>query len=517
MIRWRLVWTWAGASGEATDIDPRWVQRAGLYSDDAGTRSVTVRVVLGVDVPALVAAGHHPFTGYAALYAGDRVVIAGPWRSVSYETADDAVELQITETERGDRSVIPREGSVFGYATGQVYQDRLDRFLAPYQSFSALAKVVLESTFFYAQRKAKGAVYPMVFGAPGSATSPGSPGLLVDTNANPRRLMIAGHRVAAATVTIWGPEYGVTSDTQQGNALVSQANRPVLHDLDGQGSEYAYVEFDSTFTVDAGQVCPYPDGTFWVSWTGGQALPGGAGDVLLMLYAASTLRVDVAAWQGMAPILNRWTLAGYVNELVSPVEVARRAILPILPVQVVASDEGLAPVVWPWLDAAASSPVFALEEGPCFVRASRVTYGDTEPVAEVVVKYRPDTEAGDYTDAVTVSASATPYGQISAALFGALARGSTLEASWVWDQGTAQALAAARLVSRCVPRRRVRYAADPDVYGLGGAMELRPGQVVSLTDAGLSMSGARAVVDEIEQTPVEMSVVLELRDDPLTG
>jgi hypothetical protein len=66
-----------------------------------------------------------------------------------------------------------------------------------------------------------------------------------------------------------------------------------------------------------------------------------------------------------------------------------------------------------------------------------------------------------------------------------------------------------------VPRRRVRYAADPDVYGIGGDMELRPGQVISLTDDGLSMSGELCVVAEVEQTPVEMSVVLELRDDPI--
>jgi hypothetical protein len=46
-------------------------------------------------------------------------------------------------------------------------------------------------------------------------------------------------------------------------------------------------------------------------------------------------------------------------------------------------------------------------------------------------------------------------------------------------------------------------------------MELRPGQVVAITDAGLSMSGELAVIAEVEQTPVEMSVVLELRDDPI--
>jgi hypothetical protein len=515
VIAWRFDWTWAGASGSATDIDPRWVQRAALYSDDAGIRTVTLEVVLGVDVPALVAAGHHPYSGSGVLYAGDRVVIAGLWRAVSYESADDPVQIQITESESRDGAIIPRAGSVIRYVDTELTLLEIAEYIRKYPSYFWIPKLVDGTTFIAPQRRAKGAVYPMVFGAPGSSTIPGSRGLLTGNSGVPKRLMIAGHRVAASTVTIWGPEFGDTTDTKQANGLVSQANRPVLHDTDDGGNEYAYVEFDSLYVINTTQVGPYPDAEFFVSWTDGEALPGAAGDALLMLYAASTLRIDLAAWQSMRPILNRWRLDGYIDELVSPSELARRAILPILPIQVIATDEGLAPVVWPWLDLGASVPVYSLEEGPGFTRASRVSYTDDDPVAEVVLRYQPDAESGDYTAVAAASAGATPYGQVSGSLFGALAAGSTLEASWVWDQGTAQSLAAARLVARCVPRRRVRYAADPAVYGIGGGMELRPGQVVAITDAGLSMSGELAVIAEVEQTPVEMSVVLELRDDPI--
>jgi hypothetical protein len=230
---------------------------------------------------------------------------------------------------------------------------------------------------------------------------------------------------------------------------------------------------------------------------------------------SSDLRVDFGAWQGLRSTLNRWTLAGYVNERVSPAELARRAILPILPMQVIMGEQGLAPMLWPWLDALASAPARTLTEGPGVVRAGRVTYSDVDPVAEVVLRYGPDTEAGDYTEAVVVSAASTPYGMAGASIFGDLAKGSEIEASWVWDAGTAQALAAAQLVSRCVPRRRIRYALDPDRYGIGGVMELRPGMVVRMTDADVGVSSALALVAEIEQTPVEMTAVIDLRDDIL--
>ena len=84
MADWRLEWEWAGYSGTARDIDPQWIQRSALYSDDAGTRTVTVRWSPGVDVAALVAAGHHPMSGWGTLYAGDRVIVSGPWRRPSY-------------------------------------------------------------------------------------------------------------------------------------------------------------------------------------------------------------------------------------------------------------------------------------------------------------------------------------------------------------------------------------------------------------------------------------------------
>ena len=516
MADWRLEWEWAGYSGTARDIDPQWIQRSALYSDDAGTRTVTVRWSPGVDVAALVAAGHHPMSGWGTLYAGDRVIVSGPWRRPSYGQAGELLEVQIAETDSDDRSVIPREGSVFGFPSQEVYDARLARFLEPYQSFGALAKRVLAVTFANSSRKAKGAIYPMVWGSPGSSTVPGSPGLLVDSVSVPRRLLIAGHRVEAATVTIWGPEYGTTSSSKQGNGLVSQSARPVLHDLDDKGNEYAYVTFDTVLVVDTGQIAPYPDARFWVSWTGGQALPGGAGDVLSSLYAASTLRVSSGAWSAMRSVLNRWTLAGYISELAAPAEIARRAILPILPVQVVMGDDGLEPVLWPWLDPN-PAVVFDLLAGPGFARAGRVTYSDRDPVAEITVKYRFDPESDDYSDAVVVSAGLTPYGQVSAALFGSLARGSDVDASWLWDAATAQDIAAAQLVSRAVPRRQARYQCDPDTYGLGGLFELRPGMVVRLSDEAIGLNRAVAVVAEVEQTPVEMSVVIELRDDSLTG
>ena len=150
-IVWRMEWEWAGASGVAYDIDPQWVQRASLYSSDAGIRSVTLRWVPGIDVAALVQAGHHPYTGTATLYAGDDVVIGGVWRGVEYGEDGDPIGITITESEADDAGRLPVEGTVYNIP------DRADaprRYVAPYARLGALAKRVASHNFPFAATRA---------------------------------------------------------------------------------------------------------------------------------------------------------------------------------------------------------------------------------------------------------------------------------------------------------------------------------------------------------------------------
>lgn len=516
MIAWRMTWSWAGESGETSDIDPQWIQRASLYSNDAGLRAVTIRFLPRISVASLVAAGHHPMSGVATIYAGDVEVLSGRWRDVEYGADDEPVTLRLVVSEDGDRSRLPMPGDIYRVDRDEALRLFARQALARVGGLLNPRKSVSYDRLVNSTRTAQGVAYPMVWGAPGDADTPGSPGLLIDTTSNPRRLMIAGHRVQASTVTIWGPTYGTASGTSPADLLVSQSGRAVLHDEDEAGNVYAYVEFDSNFTIDTGQVAPYPDRRFYVSWTGGDALPGGAGDVLTVLYGASTLDVDMQAWSAARSSLNRWRLDGYISEFVTPSELARAAILPALPVQTAVGPRGLRPVIWPWLDPDRSAPVRVLEEGPGFVRGGLVRYVG-EPLSSCVARYAYSAETGDPTREAGPSPAQTPYGLALASTVGVSGADDQIEASWVWDDATATDLAAARLRVIGMPRREVRYLCDPGTYGPGGALELVAGMEVSITDTDLSLASAAAVVSEVEQTPTEMSVVLHLRDDVIRG
>lgn len=624
MTTWRVRWRFAGLTGESP-IDPAWSSSGRLYEPWRSSRSVALEwLPMGatgpLDVAALVADGHHPGTGYLEVLADDRVVIGGDWMEPEYGPVGVPVRGRIIDAGDTDTALIPASAGEVFRANPEGLSELTRRLIA-----SILARrpsTITRSDWADAARRAVGEVYPVVIGAPGSATHPGSPALVVDTTASAVRIMIAGHPVEAATVTMWGPlavtdrwrlmgeDYTAASagtaslrvtirqsgevitaiyttpigavlvsdifdewasdlnaeplfsavatatstDNETGTpvlrivgnapgvryavdleivqdridsqitishpgapvdspALSSQAGVTVHHDVDGHGATYAYVDGS-----DLTDIMIDDETQSWVSWTDGDAMPGGAGDVLHLLSALADGPTDHAAFAAMAPTLNRWQLAGYLDEQVSPLELLRSAVLPVLPVTIVSGEHGRRPELWPWVDGSAVEVVltaglngWAREDG------AAVSYVEAAQMPGAGLRYGWDPSTSDY--AGTADASTSPV--IAAAITSGRRRtvsGQMVETRWVHDDATAEALATlwATLASGAV--RRIRYQAPADTYGIGGAVELRLAQAVGLVDTAIGVGvnmPALAVVGELEQRGGLLTVALYLRDDPL--
>lgn len=622
-MTWRVRWSFAGLTGESP-IAPAWSASGRLYEPWRSSRSIALEwVPMGdsgpLDVAALVADGHHPGTGYLEVLCGDRVLMGGPWLSAEYGPVGHPVRGTIADAGDVDTALIPASaGEVFRLdpdGLGGAIRSLISSILA------GRPNTITHDDWADAARKAVGEVYPVVIGAPGDATHPGSPALVVDTTASAPRVMIAGHPVEASTVTMWGPravtdrwrlmgeDYTVvsagtaslrvtirrsgavitaikstpigavlisdvfdewasdlnseplfsavataTSTTTEalvpvlrivGNApgvryavsmeiveslvdaqitvshpsapedtpaIGSQAGVAVHHDADGNGATYAYVECaDLTDIMIDDETQP------WVSWTDGEAMPGGAGDVLHLLSSLADGPTDHDAFAALTPALNRWRLAAYIDEQVSPLQLMRSAVLPILPVTIVSGERGRYPEIWPWVDS--SEPEVVLEAGRngwAREAGPAVSYVDGAAMPGASLRYGWDPSTSTYT--ATADASTSPV--ISAAVTSGRRRsgGTAAETRWVWDQATAEALSTlwARLASGSV--RRIRYQCPADTYGIGGTMELRLAQAVGLVDRAISVgvnSPALAVVGELEQRDGTLSVALYLRDDPI--
>jgi hypothetical protein len=143
---------------------------------------------------------------------------------------------------------------------------------------------------------------------------------------------------------------------------------------------------------------------------------------------------------------------------------------------------------------AAGGESAALTEGIEITRISRVDRPEDDVANEVTVRYALDEQ--DHRLAVTVSGARwdeddpsrapSPYAIDSAARYGDAPREVSTDV--VCDTATAWMIATSIVRARAFPVQELEYESD---QSLGW---LRPGAIVSLTDADLSLSARRAIV-----------------------
>ena len=231
--------------------------------------------------------------------------------------------------------------------------------------------------------------YPIVFGTPGvydlpdgtPAEVPGSPAYkLVNGGTGGGKVLIAGHEVAASEVTLIGfHSFGTSS-----NVLNVQT------EVDPLGTVISTVQ-SSTIAS--------PGDRFFVIWNRlpiGTAVGSGglindrrngdrtgAGEVMTYFFRRSTIKQDVGRWRAIENYLDqRFKLAGFVSEARSPWEYIKDNILPLVPVSLIASSDGLAPVLWR-RDAKKSDAVAHLTAGPNLSRVGRVSYAKQDIINEI--------------------------------------------------------------------------------------------------------------------------------------
>lgn len=505
---WSLEWTWGDAQGW-TDIQaPQWTERAALFGragDQGRSVDCEIRPVLPRTIGAH-ASQFPPWSATATLYRDGVPIISGQWSAVQYD--DSTVLLTLADSALDDFALIPSDGTVY-----VLDAERYNVLTEQKAKWGVAAKFLTYRLMQSASRRAVGLLGPMVYGAPGTSDNPGSQAWIVDQTAPDKKLLIARHTVQADTVTVWGPGYDEIA-AGQADVYIS-LTFTVLSGIDADGQTYSYIELPAPAPGN-GDIAPSNSHDFFVSWTDGEGLAGGAGDVCISLLAQSTLRVDIAAWARVRDSLNRYRLAGYVTEAVAPSALLYDAILPVLPVQVVYTAAGIAPLLWPWLDQQDAPAEVALVAGRGLALAGRVSYLADVPTVSLEMGYAPDPQNGSRMSAsARITPETSPYLRAAASLVGPRGRQESLECGWIWDDTTAAELAALRARLGARPMRAVPYMADPTLYGPGGAQYLQVGIPVSLTDDMLGLDAVPAVVGEVETDADTMRVTLYLRDDIL--
>lgn len=362
--------------------------------------SASVELVWPESVAALVALGHD-LSAATAEVALHRVGLDLSWREVY--VSGRVVEPEYDEILNPDGS----RHSIVALTVEEAPWD--DRALHP-----GPEAVVSAATWPDHFDGDAGRAYPTVWGQPGvyrdasgaELTAPGSPALIVEYSAlgsTADKLLIAGHRVSAATVLL----YYADSTAFDGWSTTTVT---VTHEADGLGRVCAVVELPALAAVTGA-------GAYWIAWPDGAGLLSeidGApltrmGHLVEWWLTRSTGRVDRARLAAVRPLLDRWRTSGYCDEQVSPWDYVADNLLPLLPVSVASGAGGLYLLPWRW-DAGVEDAQVTLTEAPGRPHVGRVAYQQPpwERCNQRTIRWALDANTNEYLRSTTLGPSPDP-------------------------------------------------------------------------------------------------------------
>ena len=540
-MAWRLDCQFAGLTFRPTlQETPSVSSSANLWQPRTAARSATVSFLDEVGIARLVSNGYAPQSGLASLYYNDVLIIQGNWSEIEFGPIGAPVSFTVSESVKEAASIITASGAVLRALTeDELGSGTVDPVVVGNrkpQDFNGFNRGVPKATtaiWSSVSRVAEGRIYPFIIGAPGSANHPGSPALYVDIAVGADKFLIAGHEVNCSTVTLWGPGPEGELTSSGGVAL------PVNHAKDLEGRLVAYVlgsdltstqnttDTDNKVVLGSG-IQLDPSAEYFVSWTGGEATPSGAGDALLLLLGLSTLHVDFGAWHAIRQRLNAYLIAGYVDAEVQPSALALNTIAQVLPVSAEYGVNGLRPVFWPWMDdlEATTASVHLIcgtrnpstgEVGLGFQSylAGGVSFTNDSSLAVYEIEFGYDPDSSNYTSAETVTPSDSAYAFHAMSKLGYLPTSQKQQTRYVEDAATAASLAGLQMRAHCMPRRILRLLCDVEVYGPGTDQELYCGQPVLVSVPSLHMEAEPAFISALGWRGTVLDVTVEVRDDAL--
>jgi len=487
-----------------------WKDALALFNNSPPLVSVSMGLFFPVDVAELIAKGHDlgRATGEFSIYALDPTKAAP-----TYEDRIVVFSGQVVDPEygaHGEPVTLSLESNPFE-----------DRTLIP----SSTQRINAE-TFFVGPIEIQnpGAYYPIVFGTPGVyentagalVSTTGSPAYFVGFDGLSTNMLIAGHEVDADQVTI----------KNLTNPTTSICN--VLTATDLLGQIYSYADYGATYVVGDDMWCIWNEPT-------GQPKGGllndqhdgtrtGAGELLTYFFRLSTIEQDRGRWRAVSDYLDqRFKFSGYINKPCRPWDYIQQNMMPLLPLSVIATSDGLAPVIWR-RDASKAQAVGYLTAGPNLSRVGPVSYYNQEVTNEIRLNFgvngqnefnremtvfggeTSDPELGVFDPTLTPDYFSTEYSRASFLRYGTNAE--TLDTDIVLDNATAGEILEWKHRASCFPYRTITYNAAIR-YGF-----LRRGDVVLLTDQELHLAEHLAFVRDLEWTNGRPSLTFVLVDNP---
>ena len=229
----------------------------------------------------------------------------------------------------------------------------------------------------------------------------------------------------------------------------------------------------------------------------------GGGEICLWILSQSTNQNDFDKWLSVAPLLNRYKFAGFVNDpAFDALEFLEQHIIPFLPVAIAVGPNGLAPVVDLVILGDDVTPVIDIIVDNEFARISPITTANdlSDVVNEFDLNFCRNIKNDNYLSNVTISPVNDPndvrgprsfiftddYATTSNNLYGR--RSLSMTADYVYDYKTAIRIARHVIRSKSLPKRHITFNSAPR-FGF-----LQIGDIIALTDSDLYMTNKKGQI-----------------------
>lgn len=489
-------------------LSPTDFERALDMTASPTPRSQSFTVLPDFDVALMFMRGTSPSAGTGELsrwyegaaYEERSVVLDGRMQDPAYGPKGDPFSFAISEDPGEDKALVP-----------------------PVSWVVAEGVTFIDSGVLGPDPTIVGATYPLVIGAPGQSAriggtsntftddAPGTPALQVirdgsavsTTLTDYRILICAGETCEASQVRI----VNLTDVTKTFDATT------IVSATDGLNQRYWYVnptagnipaEGDEIYTIwnpanGGGIRNPFGTGTL-----------RGAGDVIRWALAESDVRIDTSA-HGELDILNNIKIDTHINGSISPYDWLMSQVVPILPVTVTTGPRGLVvkPLILRTVDK--SQATIHLEHGRNCTRAGQVLWNTEDIANDITISFGPNASTGattmrrrahgfDYDSADPDSSPNYWCRRSLQELRGQMGPNDTgvryldVDGSVLFDVPSAEAALQEIVIRRSMPTMEVIYDLPRGEEGV------IPGDVVSVTDAGVHLSASIGVVGPVQQS-----------------
>ena len=483
-------WTWSGIRASLTE-------RMELYSDEPTFRSVSVSVIFErLDVAAQYAAGHRLEGAPARLVLDGVTYLRGKCDTPRFGGLHHPVSFTVREVPWDDHGIFPPKHTFYRQipdleALDEYFGGMSEFFGGPPPTVEEITQnpklgpefaEALAIDLGFVSTRAIGYLYPFVFGAAGTTGDgttdhhhriPAYPVVIFDTTLNAEKVLLAGHAVDASTVEIWSRENGSISDRVTFN---------VQYQEDHGGRSIAVCDLAGDVTILSHGGSYSTERELFATWLT-DATPGGAGQVIEAVLAQSTARVDWPRLRGARDWLDRYQLAGVIDEEVTPYEWVADNVLPLLSASVVTGRDGI--YLAPYHPD--GDPLVTLEDGIDVVLDEEIRISGAPVVNELRINFARSDWTRKHARSVTADSSTNAYSALSRQVYGA--RGEVITTDIVYDAATADLIA----------REKVRAQAFASRL-LTGTMRrqdwhhLRAGDKVAITSDALSLDGQECTI-----------------------